>query len=109
MAKNFGGMGGVNPGMVKQMQKMQQDMMRTQEELEAKTYTATSGGGAVSATVDGKRALTAVSLKPEAVDPEDVEMLQDLIVAAVSEAQRQAEAAMNEGMGRFTRGLNLPF
>ena len=108
MPKNFGG-GGVNPGMIKQMQKMQQDMLRTQEELENRTYTASAGGGAVTATVTGKRELTTLDIKPEAVDPDDVEMLQDLIVAAVGEAQRQAEAAMNEGMERFTRGMNLPF
>ena len=109
MPKNFGGMGGVNPGMIKQMQKMQQDMLHTQEELENKTYTASSGGGVVTATVTGKRELTALVIKPEAVDPDDVEMLQDLIVAAVGEAQRQAETAMTEGMGKLTKGLNLPF
>jgi len=109
MPKNFGGMGGVNPGMIKQMQKMQQDMVRTQEELENKTYTASSGGGVVTATVTGKRELSGLEIKPEAVDPDDVEMLQDLIIAAVREAQNQAETAMNEGMARFTRGMNLPF
>ena len=109
MPKNFGGMGGVNPGMIKQMQKMQQDMMRAQEELENQTFTASAGGGAVTAAVTGKRELTGLEIKPEAVDPEDVEMLQDLIVAAVGEAQRMAEDAMNEGMARFTQGLNLPF
>jgi len=107
MSKNFGG--GVNPGMLKQMQKMQQDMLRTQEELENKTFTASAGGGVVTATVTGKRELTGLEIKPEAVDPDDVEMLQDLILAAVSEAQRQAETAMSEGMDRFTRGFNLPF
>jgi len=108
MPKNYGG-GGVNPGMIKQMQKMQQDMIRAQEELENKSYTVQAGGGVVSATVDGKRMLTSLEIKPEAVDPDDVEMLQDLIVAAVGEAQRQAETAMTEGMGKYTKGLNLPF
>ncbi|MCL2748153.1 MAG: YbaB/EbfC family nucleoid-associated protein [Oscillospiraceae bacterium] len=109
MAKHYGGGGGMNTGMIKQMQKMQQDMLRTQEELEEQTYVASSGGGVVTATVTGKRDLTALEIKPEAVDPEDVEMLQDLVVAAVGEAQRQAEAAMAEGMGKFTKGMNLPF
>ena len=109
MAKNFGGMGGMNAGMIKQMQKMQQDMLRTQEELENMTYTASAGGGAVTATVTGKRELTGLAISPEAVDPDDVEMLQDMIVAAVGEAQRQAEAAMAEGMERFTKGMSLPF
>ena len=109
MAKGYGGGGGMNPGMIKQMQKMQQEMLRTQEELENRTFTASSGGGAVTATVTGKRDLAALEIQPDAVDPEDVEMLQDLIVAAVGEAQRQAEAAMAEGMDRFTKGMNLPF
>ncbi len=109
MAKNFGGGMGVNPNMIKQMQKMQQDMMRAQEELEAKSYTAASGGGAVTATVTGKRELVALVIKPEAVDPDDVEMLQDMVVAAVSEAQRVAEHEMTTGMEKFTHGLNLPF
>ena len=109
MAKNFGGAGGVNAGMLKQMQKMQQDMQRTQEELENKIYTASAGGGVVSATVNGKLELTALEIKPEAIDPDDVEMLQDLVLAAVGEAQRQADAAMSEGMDKFTRGMPLPF
>ncbi len=109
MAKNFGGMGGVNPNMIKQMQRMQQEMMRTQEELEAKSHTASAGGGMVTATVTGKRALTEIVINPEVVDPDDVEMLQDMIVAAVSEAQRVAEEDMQTGMEKFTRGMNLPF
>lgn len=110
MAKGKGGMGGgFNPGMLKQVQKMQQDMMRTQEELEEKTYTASSGGGAVTATVTGKRQLVSVELRPEAVDPDDVEMLQDMVVAAVNEALRQAEEEMGREMQKFTGGLNLPF
>ena len=78
------GMGGVNMNMVKQVQKMQQDMQKMQAELEAKEYTAAAGGGVVSATVSGKRELIGISIDPEAVDPEDVEMLQDMIVAAVT-------------------------
>lgn len=107
MAKRFpAGMGGgMNMNMMKQVQKMQQDMVKMQEELEAKEYTATAGGGAVSATVSGKRQLLSIALDPEAVDPEDLEMLQDLIVAAANEALRQAEEDMANGMKRFTGGM----
>lgn len=98
MAKGFnsrgmGGFGGgMNMNMMKQVQKMQQDMMKMQQELETKTYTAAAGGGVVSATVTGKRELKEVVIAPEAVDPEDVEMLQDMIVAAVNEALRSPPA-----------------
>ncbi|MDR0380569.1 MAG: YbaB/EbfC family nucleoid-associated protein [Oscillospiraceae bacterium] len=109
MAKHFqgGGMGGAN--MMKQMQKMQQDMLRAQEEVEAKTFTASAGGGAVTAEVSGKRQLLSVTLKPDVVDPEDIEMLQDLVVAAVNEALHEAEEEMSQVMQRFTGGLRLPF
>ena len=98
MAKGFnsrgiGGMGGgFNMNMIKQAQKMQQDMQKMQEELENKEYTAQAGGGVVSATVSGKHELKSLAIDPEAVDPEDVEMLQDLIVAAVNEAMRTASS-----------------
>jgi len=97
MAKGFnsrgmGGMGGGNmKNMNRQKQKMQQDMLKAQEELEAKTYEAAAGGGVVSAAVSGKKELVSVTIDPEAVDPDDVEMLQDLIVAAVNEAKRCRE------------------
>ncbi len=116
MAKGFNsrGMGGmgVNKNMLKQVQKMQQDMQRMQEELEHKEYQAAAGGGAVSARVSGQRKLVAVEIDPDAVDPEDVEMLQDLIVAAVNEALRLAESDAASSMQQFTGGLgglNLPF
>ena len=114
MAKGFGGrgmpgMGGMNMNMVKQVQKMQQDMQKMQAELEAKEYTSAAGGGMVSATVTGKRELRSVTIDPEAVDPDDVEMLQDLIVAAVNEALRTAEEDMAASMQQLTGGLNLPF
>ena len=114
MAKGFGGrgmpgMGGMNMNMVKQVQKIQQDMQKMQAELEAKEYTAAAGGGVVSATVTGRRELRAVSIDPEAVDPDDVEMLQDMIVAAVNEALRTAEEDMAATMQQITGGLNLPF
>ena len=93
MAKGFGGRGGMggmgmNANMLKQAQKMQQDMMRMQQELQEKEYEAAAGGGVVTATVTGKRELKALEIDPEAVDPDDVEMLQDMIVAAVNEALR---------------------
>ncbi len=106
-----GGMmgGGMNMNMMKQAQKMQQEIMRVQEEMETKTYTATAGGGVVSAEVTGKHVLKSLTIEPDAVDPDDVEMLQDLIIAAVNEANRMAETSMNEGMAKVTGGLNLGF
>lgn len=112
MAKGFGGhagMGGFNMNMIKQAQKMQQDMAKMQQELEEKQYTAQAGGGVVSATVTGKRELVSLTIDPEAVDPEDVEMLQDLIVAAVNEAIRSAADDAAGTMQKVTGGLNLPF
>ena len=107
---SFRGMGGMNQmQMMKQAQKLQQEMLRMQEELEQSEYTANAGGGAVTATVSGKRELTALHIEPDAVDPEDVEMLQDMIIAAVNEALRKAEESANQSMGRLTGGLNLGF
>jgi len=101
--------GGMNMNMVKQAQKMQADILKMQAEMEEKTYSADSGGGVVTATVSGKHELTELKINPEAVDPEDVEMLQDLIVAAVNEAMRKAEASMSDSMSKLTGGLNLGF
>ena len=106
------GMGG-GPGnlqsMIRQAQKMQEEAAAKQEELQASVYTATAGGGVVSATVDGKHTLKALTIDPEAVDPEDVEMLQDMVIAAVNEAVRAAMEDMNSSMGKITGGMNLPF
>ena len=110
MAKNnFRGMpGGMNQAaMMKQAQRMQQELLRMQQEQESKTYTAASGGGMVSATVNGKHELTALEIKPEAVDPEEVEMLQDMVIAAVNEAMRTADTDAANNMSRLTGGLNL--
>ena len=113
MAKsNFlgGGYGGMNQmQMMKQAQKMQEELLKMQEELDAAVYTAAAGGGVVKATVSGKRELTALEIDPEAVDPEDVEMLQDMVIAAVNAALRQAEDAANQNMSKLTGGLNLGF
>ena len=111
MAKGgFRGMpgGGMNQAaMMKQAQKMQQEMLRMQQEQESKTFTASAGGGMVSATVNGKHELVSLTIKPEAVDPEDVEMLQDTVIAAVNEAMRTADNEAANNMSRLTGGLNL--
>ena len=104
-----GGMpGGMNQAaMLKQAQKMQQEMLRMQAEQEAKTFTSKAGGGMVAATVNGKHELVNMEINPEAVDPDDVEMLQDMIIAAVNEAMRAADAEAANNMSRLTGGLNL--
>ncbi len=106
---NFRGMpGGMNQAaMMKQAQKLQQEMIRMQQEQETKTYTAAAGGGMVSATVNGKHELVTMSINPEAVDPDDVEMLQDMVMAAVNEAMRAADTDAANNMSRLTGGMNL--
>ena len=116
MAKGYSARGGFSGGgsamrqqqMQQKLLKMQQDMAAAQEEVENASFTASVGGGVVQATVSGKKELTALTVKPEAVDPEDVEILQDLVISAVNEALRQADEAMNSSMQSFTGGLNLP-
>ena len=95
--------------MQQQIMKMQEDMQKAQQEVEEKTFSASVGGGVVSAEVNGKKEVTAITIKPEAVDPEDVEMLQDMIVAAVNEALRAAENDAASTMQKLTGGLGLPF
>ena len=97
--------GGVNMNMIKQAQKMQQDMLKMQEELESKEYEATVGGGMVKAVVNGKHTVLSMEINPEAVDPDDVEMLQDMVVAAVNEAMRKAEAEASASMSKITGSL----
>ena len=114
MAKRGGFPGGAMPGnmsnLMKQAQRMQRQMEEGQKELETKEFTAAAGGGAVEVTVNGKKELLKVKLSEEVVDPEDIEMLQELIVAAVNEAMRQADEASSELMGKMTGGLGgLPF
>ena len=94
--------------MIKQAQKMQEDMQALQAQLDEQEYTAAAGGGAVSATVNGKPQITKLEIKPEVVDPEDVEMLADLVTAAVNEAIRQAVETSEAEMGKVTGGLNMP-
>ena len=102
-----GGMpGGMNQAaMMKQAQKMQQDLLRMQQEQESKTFTAKAGGGMVAATVNGKHELVNLEINPEAVDPDDVDMLQDMIIAAVNEAMRTADSEAANNMSKLTGGL----
>ncbi|MDK2926729.1 MAG: nucleoid-associated protein EbfC [Bacillota bacterium] len=101
------GMGNMNK-LLKQAQKMQAEMARVQEEVAARTVEASAGGGAVTVTVNGRPEVVAVKIDPAAVDPDDLEMLQDLIAAATNEALRKATAMLTEAMSRFTGGLRLP-
>ena len=103
------GMGGANMGnMMKQMQKMQKQMEDTQAELEKKEIEVTAGGGAIKAVVNGKRELLSMDIDESVVDPEDIEMLEDLVLAAVNEALRKAEEMMAKEMGKLTGGMNIP-
>lgn len=104
MAVSFGSMG----KLLKQLQRVQEDMARLQAELAQKDFEATAGGGAVRAVVSGRLELKSLQVAPEVVDPGDVEMLQDLVVAAVNGALRKAQEAMAQEMARLTGGLNLP-
>ena len=98
---NMGGMGGNMNQMLKQAKKMQ-------EEMEEKVYEATSGGGAVAVKISGKKELQELTISPEVLDPDDVEMLQDLIIAAINEGMRKAEENSADEMGKLTGGLNIP-
>lgn len=101
--------GGANMNhMIKQAQKMQEQMLKMQEELEEKVFEASSGGGVVTAKISGKKELVEINIKPEAVDPDDVEMLQDLIVAAVNEGLRKADESSANEMSKLTGGMNIP-
>ena len=110
-----GGMPGNMNNLMKQAQRMQRQMEETTKELESKEYTATSGGGTVSVTVSGKKEVVSVKLSEEVVDPDDIEMLEDLIMAATNEAFRQMETESSEAMSKLTGGLGgalgggLPF
>ena len=100
-----GGMPGNMTNLMKQAQRMQRQMEEKTKELEEKEYTAAAGGGAVTVTVSGKKEVVSVKLSPEAVDPDDVEMLEDMIMAAVNEAFRQMEEANSSAMAKLTGGL----
>ena len=113
MAKRGGFPGGGMPGnmnnLMKQAQRMQRQMEEGQKELETKEFTAKAGGGAVEVTITGKKEITKVKLSPEVVDPDDIEMLEDLVVAAVNEAIRQIEELSQESMAKITGGLGGGF
>ncbi len=101
----MGGFGGMNlNNLMKEAKKMQADLTKTQEELAEKEFSASSGGGAIEVTVSGTKALKKIKIKPEVVDPEDVEMLQDLILTCVNEALRKVDDASQDAMGKF----NIP-
>lgn len=104
---NSGGPGNMNQ-MIKQAQKMQEDMATLQTDLEAREYTATSGGGAVTATVDGKHLIKSLKINPDIIDPDDAEMIEDLVTVAVNEAINNAIKTAEEEMGAITGGLNIP-
>ncbi len=109
MAKRGGYSGGMMPGnmnnLMKQAQRMQKQMEEQQKEFEDKVFTAAAGGGAVEISVNGKKEITSVKLAPEVVDPDDIEMLQDLIMAAANEAFRKMEEENQENMAKLTGGL----
>ena len=106
----FPNMGGANmQQLMRQAQKMQQDMQRTQEELQSREFTATAGGGMVTAVVTGARELKTLSISPECVDPDDVEMLQDLVIAAVNGAMKLCDDSTAKSMSKIQGGMNLPF
>ncbi|MBM7572484.1 YbaB/EbfC family nucleoid-associated protein [Aquibacillus albus] len=100
--------GGNMNKMMKQMQKMQKDMMKAQEELQEMSFEATAGGGMVKVVANGKKEITDIEINEEVVDPDDIDMLQDLILAATNEVLKQVEEKSNDTMGQFTKGLNLP-
>lgn len=112
MAKRGGFPGGGMPGnmnnLMKQAQKMQKQMAEMQEEMENKRYLATVGGGVVTAEVSGKKEVTKITIDPDAVDPDDVEMLEDMVLAAVNEALRKAEEESSSQMSKLTGGMGMP-
>ena len=95
-------------GMMKKVQKMQQDMLKMQEELKNRTVEATAGGGAVTVVVTGRKTVEKVTIAPSAVDPEDVEMLEDLVTTAINEAMRKVDEMTEKEMGKITGGMKLP-
>lgn len=105
--KNIGGASNMN-SMIKQAQKMQDEITALQTDIEAREFSATSGGGVVEVTVTGAKNIKSLTIKPEAVDPDDVEMLQDLVVSAINEAMNEVEKTTEEEMNKITGGVALP-
>ena len=104
----FPGMGGNMQQLARQAQKLQQQMLKVQEEVEAREFSASAGGGMVTVKVNGKKEILGLEIKPEAVDPDDVEMLQDMILAAANEALREAGDTVEREMGKLTGGMGIP-
>ena len=104
----MGGMGNMQQ-LMKQAQRMQENMQKKQEELNAREFTAASGGGMVKVTVNGAREVLSVEIDPQCVDPDDVEMLQDLVLSAVNGALKEAASTVEQEMGKLTGGMNLGF
>lgn len=102
------GMGGNQANMMKQIQKMQEEMEKRQEEVQATEFTASAGGGVVEVSVNGGHEVKSIQIKPEVMDPDDVEMLEDLLLAALNEANRKAAEAMESTMDQVTGGMNVP-
>ena len=106
--KNYGGMPGSMQGMIQQAQKMQEEITKKQAEIDEMDFTASVGGGAVEVVMSGKKELKSITIKPEVVDPEDVEMLQDLVISAVNEVLRAVESKTSDEIDKITNGLNIP-
>ena len=100
--------GGNMGGMMKQMQQMQKKMMKAQDELHEMNFEASAGGGMVTVIANGKKEITDVQIKEDVVDPDDIDMLQDLILAATNDVLKQIDDKTNDTMGKFTKGLNMP-
>lgn len=107
MFGNMGNMGNM-AGMMKKVQKLQADMAKLQEELKTRTIEVSAGGGAVKVVINGEKQIQSLKIAPSAVDPEDVEMLEDLVSAAVNEALKKVDDMMAQEMGKLTGGMNLP-
>ncbi len=108
MARGKNPFGGNMNNMMKQMKQMQKQIEEAQKEVEETTISATAGGGVVEVTVNGNKEVLSIKIDPEAVDPEDVEMLEDMVMAGVNEALRKADEVSSDKMGKLTGGLNIP-
>lgn len=108
LPQGYGGGAGDMNSMIRQAQKMQENMEKVKSELEQQEYTVTSGGGAVEVTITGKREIKGIVIKPEVVDPDDIEMLQDLLTAGVNEAIRKVDETSSREMEKVTGGMNIP-
>jgi DNA-binding YbaB/EbfC family protein len=108
LPKGVGGGPGNMQAMIRQAQKMQEDMQALQEELDAKEYDVSAGGGMVNVRITGKKEILAIDIKPDIVDPDDIETLSDILVAAVNQAIKQVETTNNEAMEKVTGGMNMP-